>query len=248
MVSTRMQQATRMVRDVFGNGAGSSLELALVENNMMDVLVWLSVDDSVFKELEYADASNKNNPKRLKYGDYHKIRVLRAMVFYMRANGEDDMYDATDITQDEFNQFMSSSECIRIMISSAPVPNLNTAPNVVVSTVQAELATFRKGIKRDAAIYPIITQDAQWDAWNRSIVSIARAQSVEQVLDSKFKPVLQEEVLLFSEKQKFMYAVFERTIQTDKGKALYARTKPNSTYKRCTRKCMIIALKVLRHS
>jgi spermidine synthase len=102
MVATRNQQAQRMVREVFGNGPGSSLELALVENNMMDVLAWLTCDDQQFKELEYTDASNNNNIKILKYGDYHKIRILRAMVFYKRANGAGDDYDATDATQDEF--------------------------------------------------------------------------------------------------------------------------------------------------
>jgi hypothetical protein len=248
MVVTRMQQATRMVREVFGNGAGSNLELALVENNMMDVLSWLSADDSIFKELEYTDALNNNNSKQLKYGDYHKIRILRAMVFWKRANGEDDTYDATDITQDEFDTFMASSECIRIMISSAPVPNLNTAPNVVVSTVQAELATFCKGIKHDAAIYPTITQDAQWDSWNRSIVSTARAQSVEDVLNPKFKPVLQEEVLLFSEKQKFMYAVFERTIQTDKGKAIVRAHETEFDAQKVYEEMHDYALRVIRHS
>jgi hypothetical protein len=46
------------------------------------------------------------------------------------------------------------------------------------------------------------------------------AQSVEQVLDNKYVPALPDEVALFSEKNKYLYTVFEQTLQSDKGKAI----------------------------
>jgi len=54
----------------------------------------------------------------------------------------------------------------------------------------------------------------------------ARAQDVSEVLDSSFVPQPGEE-LLFEAKQKYLYAVFERVLLTDKGKAL-VRTYENS--------------------
>jgi hypothetical protein len=85
MVATRNQLALRMILEVFGNGPGSHLEQAMVENKMMDVLAWLSSDDSVLKGLEFTDVNDNNNTKKLKYRDYHKILFLRALVFYKRA-------------------------------------------------------------------------------------------------------------------------------------------------------------------
>jgi len=43
---------------------------------------------------------------------------------------------------------------------------------------------------------------------------------VEEVLEPSYVPTTTDEKDLFSEKQKYMYAVFERTLLTDKGKAL----------------------------
>ena len=48
----------------------------------------------------------------------------------------------------------------------------------------------------------------------------ACAQNVSKILDSSYKPNSTNETLLFDEKQKYMYAVFEKTLLTDKGKAL----------------------------
>jgi len=50
-------------------------------------------------------------------------------------------------------------------------------------------------------------------------VAQARAQDVSEVLNPSFKPAATEQGL-FEAKQKYMYAVFERVLQTDKGKAL----------------------------
>ena len=48
----------------------------------------------------------------------------------------------------------------------------------------------------------------------------ARAQDLDDVLNISYVPTTKEEILLFNEKKKFMYAVFEKTLLTDKGKAL----------------------------
>ena len=50
-------------------------------------------------------------------------------------------------------------------------------------------------------------------------MSQARAQGVEDILDPTYSPPAGNEDL-FDEKQKYMFAVFERTLLTDKGKAI----------------------------
>jgi hypothetical protein len=62
--------------------------------------------------------------------------------------------------------------------------------------------------------------EAAWDNWSRSTIAQARAQDVHDVLDPSYTPITVEETELFEEKLKYMYAVFEKTLLTDKGKAL----------------------------
>jgi hypothetical protein len=156
----------------------------------------------------------------LKLGDYHEFQVFCIMVQQRRAHGKPANYLGIDITADEFDDFDGSNECLKLMMAAQPMPTFAQPPPGNMSTTQTELVTFQKGIKRDASLFPVIKQDTEWDSWNRSIVSLARAQAIEQVLDSTYTPILINEISLFEEKQKYMYAVFARTMQTDKGKAI----------------------------
>ena len=59
-----------------------------------------------------------------------------------------------------------------------------------------------------------------WDNWNRSTVAQARAQNISNAIDLNYIPPNQKARDMFIEQQKFMYAVFEKTLFTSKGKAL----------------------------
>ena len=72
------------------------------------------------------------------------------------------------------------------------------------------------------SLFPTLKDEKQWDAWQRGTIAQARAQDLEQVLDSDYTPEEgnEDEKNLFIMKQKFMYAVFECSLLTDQGKAL----------------------------
>jgi hypothetical protein len=53
-----------------------------------------------------------------------------------------------------------------------------------------------------------------------AVIAQARAQDVADVFDPTHCPTQPDEKLLFEEKQKYVYAVFEQRLLTDKGKAL----------------------------
>jgi hypothetical protein len=82
---------------------------------------------------------------------------------------------------------------------------------------------FKKGIKRDSSSFLVYKDEKQWDTWQRSTLALARAQDVHEVLDASYVPVSSEDKQLFAMKQEFMYAVFERTLQTDMGKTFVRR-------------------------
>jgi len=76
-------------------------------------------------------------------------------------------------------------------------------------------------------LFIVLKDLKQWDSWHHSIVDQAQAQDVSDVLDPAFMPSIAE-MDLFKAKQKYMYAVFKRVLQTDKGKALVRSNESTS--------------------
>jgi hypothetical protein len=211
------QNTQQITRDVFNLGANSPLEKALMENDLLDVTDWMLL---VVAKLELLIYNNNGAKKHLSLGQWNKICQFQMYILNECAKGSPASYDGEDAMLNKFDHFCCSNECIRLMMASQPIDAISAAPDVVMTSTQSELATFKKGIKCDATLYPILSQDMQWDLWNCSVVSLAHAQSVEQVLDNKYVPILPDEVSLFSKKNKYLYTIFEQTLQSDKGKAI----------------------------
>ncbi len=117
---------------------------------------------------------------------------------------------------------MAATERIETLSSSTPNPAAAPPPKH-----KDLLAEFKKGIKRDASSFMVFKDLKQWDSKHHSTVAQAQAQDVSDVLDPIFKPVLVEKDL-FKAKQMYMYAVFKRVLQMDKGKALVRSSKSTS--------------------
>jgi len=76
-------------------------------------------------------------------------------------------------------------------------------------------------------LFVVLKDLRQWDSWHCSTIAQACAQDVYDVLDPAYKPSPMEKDL-FEAKQRYMYAVFERVLQTDKGKALVRSNETTS--------------------
>ncbi len=59
-----------------------------------------------------------------------------------------------------------------------------------------------------------------FDSIHRTLKAQARYQGVDDILNPTYKPTTTEDIALFDEKQKYMYSVFERILQTDEGKVI----------------------------
>ena len=81
------------------------------------------------------------------------------------------------------------------------------------------VAEFKKGIKRDASLYPVLKDNRHWNNWQRAVLAQAHAHDIQEVFDVNYVPKNEEERNLFDEKNKFAYAMLNRTVQTDEGKA-----------------------------
>ena len=151
--------------------------------------------------------------KPLPRGNIGLIKAFRAYIIHA-STGNNPITDSnwTSITRDSFNAFRISPA---FMTGSYNIPT-PTPPTRTTDPVHE----FKRGIKRDVSQFTTLKDDSAWDNWQRGTMAQARAQDVDDVLDPSFVPTSASDKALFAEKQKYMYAVFEKTLLTDKGKAL----------------------------
>jgi hypothetical protein len=126
--------------------------------------------------------------------------------------------DWASITREEFDKFRINpvyDGTIHGMISTS---NLSV-PAASSHHARDKIADFKRGIKRDGSQFPTLKDEKQYDNWQRTTTAQARAQDVAEVLDPTYTPTTMEDKALFQEKQTFMYAVAEKTLLTDEGKA-----------------------------
>ena len=109
-------------------------------------------------------------------------------------------------------------------LSNTPVnptlvnPTAPRWPSESDDLAKRELVNFKKGIKRDASVYPILKEQTQWDSWDRSVLAQARAHDIVEVFDLDYSPSSDDEMLLFEQKQIFAYSILNRCVLTDYGK------------------------------
>jgi hypothetical protein len=60
----------------------------------------------------------------------------------------------------------------------------------------------------------------QWDSVHQTLKAQACYQDVDDILNPSYLPKAAEDIAFFAEKQKYMYLVLERILQTDEGKVI----------------------------
>jgi len=148
------------------------------------------------------------------------VKILKEFNHFYSGNNNKKCMDNEDwmnVTRKEYNEFK-----IQDYNTYSPIqPNPSTTTTTGTSTKTIDpVADFKKGIKRDATHFPKFKDDAQWDNWNRDVITTARAQNVENVLNPNYRATAPADKDLFKEQQKFMYDVFTKTCLTDRSKSI----------------------------
>jgi hypothetical protein len=198
-----------------------------------DIADILTVDDAAIEGFTYLDPDpNITQP--------HPLKRLRTFIHYVRYREEiNDPIDNkwTSITQDMFNQFRCNVKYTRWFttltnLQHIPIATNNPtpappAPSVPKSSASSLVDTFKKGIKRDPSVYPMLKDELWNDNWHCSFVNQARAQDVDEVLDPNYLPTTSEQYELFQENQKYLYTILESKVETAKGKAIIHKHEGN---------------------
>ena len=144
---------------------------------------------------------------------------------YLKANNlfpeEFTTFRFNSITRKDYDTFVMDPSSFALInstcdITTKPPANSGLADNFKVAYSPAE--SFKKSIKRDASHFTTFKDGKYWDTWYRNTLATARAQDISEVLKPNHCPVTDDDVNLFRENQTFMHTVFDKTLQTDRGK------------------------------
>lgn len=191
----------------------SKIHHALKENDIESPFDLCALEDDEIAQLQYHD-DNKILCDLLK-GNIGLLKAFKSFVAYQELNGSPIQdTDWLNITKEQFNKYRISNT---YTLKLTPIPVQPTSCPLMAQI--DPVRDFQRSIKRDIALFIPLKDDAAWDYWKHITTAQARTQGVEEVLEPMYVPKTADEISLFDEKQKYMYAVFEKTLLADKGKA-----------------------------
>jgi hypothetical protein len=162
----------------------------------------------------------------VKYASRHRMKVhkLIAFVHWTQEHG-DSTWDYSTMILDDFDTFRDDGRLKMMSENALTNQGLHTKPPPGASTQSAppideRVKNFDKGIKRDAKAYKVISDDKQFDSWNRHTLATAKAQGLGDVLEADYKPKTPDDIVLFKMKQEFLYPVLLEILKTDVGQSL----------------------------
>ena len=213
--------------EILGQKQDSPLIKALDKSGITDVGGITSLTDRVIDRLKYQDDSSGTSVLAdLPHGYQQLIRCFNAFVLMKNADGNPIHGDWQNLTiKNEFQEFRIIGFATYAvtppptLVPSAPGGHIRG--NVPFPPKARDLVfEFKKGIKRDPASFAILKDNKQWDSVHRTLRAQTCYQDVDDILNPNYVPNTAEDIALFDEKQKYMYSVFERILQTDEGKVI----------------------------
>ena len=181
--------------------------LALRENGISDLQDLMLATDEGIDDYEYTPTGSKT-PQPMMSVHKAKIKWIRDWIIYLGTESGKICLSDEQWRELDKSQFMN----FIVMMKSGRFSACTT-----VKAAAEKLAEFKKGNKRDAALYPILKDHRHWNNWNHSVLAQARAHDLKEVFDLENEPK-EEDKELFEEKQNFAYAVLKRVVQADEGK------------------------------
>ena len=234
MTRTRAQQRTDALKHV--------LELAGATSDT-DIGKAIAAEPQVFKEPNDLVGITQDIASRLEYfpgnaGDGMplpnktltpiKTFMLSQISKFVRdlnaralANGESltDMLVYMNVMEEDWEQSRNDSLVINPPAATTNAPGTTTSATST-STQRTPAEEFKRSVKRDISAYPVFSNEKQWDNVDKTVRSTATLHNTENVLDPNYAPDTAEEKDLFEQQQCFMFAAWQRTMLTDKAKAI----------------------------
>ena len=225
----------------------NAIRKALEYEQITSVDDLLDLDNHDIETLQYEENGSIKTIRKHQKG---RLQSFKRYVMFLSSNGRTMINNWDTLVREDFQNFSISS----LNDDNPKAPNksmtiaginiddsYNASPDLSYKTKRTPdlLREFKKGIKRDPNLFPVLTRESGWDNFHQSLIIEAKAQDLEDVINPSFTPKSDDESKPFNEKQKFMCSVFKRTLQTDKGKSIVRKYATSSN----ARQIIILILK-----
>jgi hypothetical protein len=161
-----------LLDDVLEMGDSSPLKQALLAAGFQDLFGLLAIERATIDGLTY-DRSEEETNVAVQIGDRSLLIALLSYLVHLQRQGTlNDAEDWVQISQDDFDQYRISS-AYRPMFGNqaAPTSAATTSTPFAASVFSlparytpAEL--FRRGIKRDPSLFPVLKEEKFNDPWH----------------------------------------------------------------------------------
>ena len=217
-----------IMNKIFAQKDDSPIHKALEKEGITDVEGITALMDKDIDQLEYEDEDSSGVTKLIELGKGFKslIRCFNAFVITKYDEGKPVHGDWQGLVDKADFQDFRVIGMSKYVAQVATIPTTATTGGLSGSSSQFApkardlVFEFKKGIKRDPASFTVLKDNKQWDSVHRTLKAQTKYQDVDDVLDPKYVPKTAEEISLFEEKQKYMYSVLEKILQTDEGKVI----------------------------
>ena len=172
----------------------------------MDFETLMGYREEELEQLTFTPVGTKT-PLPLMKAFSSKLRWLRDWNLHLMSENDDRELTEEEwcgIDIGEYSTFLMRIQTGRITLAPKPPPP--TPKNVDL------VAEFKKGIKRDASLYPNLKDHRQWNNWNRAVLAQANTHDIQDVFDPNYVPTPGEQEQLFREKNRFAYAVLNLSL------------------------------------
>ena len=210
-------------------------------HNILDLLSW---EQEELKTIPAQQVYSLDDHGQGLYLRTNQIKQICGFITYMKhvfgeynlgIDPQDDPFHA--FTPDEWSQqtpTMMRTYLIQNLPDHhgpEPVPSwpISSSRPTGYSAAAIELMGFKKGIKREIAAYPSLTDARYIDGSMRSLFIVAKSYECNEVLDPTYTPGSEpEQQELIEAKQTFMFSVCNGNLQTDMGKTTVRRCLTNT--------------------
>ena len=178
----RLKRMRNLIRDIFDLENESTLETAIVGfgiHNIQDLTTLLLEDIDLMDVPRDLQDRNKGSDPLLP-GHAAPLKNFIIWMEYRRSKGEPtDASGIEPLTRSDYIAFIGSRDFTAWRTRRA-------IPSPVKPTQRTEAEEFRRGIKRDPTLFKEFKTDDVFEPWQRQLLTQARAQGVEQVLDHAY--------------------------------------------------------------
>ena len=196
----------KVILDNLGEKSSGDIWQALQQDGIhtfadLGTLTFSDVDELKNTVSTETEQGTQTSIRTLTRGERGWIKALIAFIKHTDVVIEKDYEEK--FTKDSFSYFRRVDLVVEPSLKDNTSKSSQKNSNQVQQTKQY-ISQFKKNIKRDKSQYNSLTEDKQWDSWNRSTRATARTHDCDEIFDPSYTPRNGDEHQLFLEKQYFM--------------------------------------------